>query len=267
MKKEILRQRAESQQKQILNTLQAILRELVVARCEPLGLQAYGFRAFSQCDEDGIIAEIFRRIGTTNKRFIEFGVGDGRVNNTILPLLQGWHGAWIEASADHLALAAGRFKQYPLETVNALVTTKNADALVTGLSGGELDLLSIDVDGNDYWLWKAIKSTSARVVVIEYNAVFPPCMRKTVAYDPEFAWDGTTYFGASLGALEALGREKNYSLVGCSSSGVNAFFVRSDLVSGKFAQPYTAAEHYQPARYALSEWSGYPPGKGAWIDV
>jgi hypothetical protein len=231
-------------------------------------LLAFGAKSFCQCDEDGILAEIFKRIGTTTKRFIEFGVGDARVNNTILLLLQGWSGAWIDSSADHLTLAVQRFKGFPIEALHSFVTIDNADALITKLSKGDLDLLSIDVDGNDYWLWKAITTVRPRVVVIEYNAIFPPEMRKTIAYNEQFVWNADTYFGASLGALEALGREKQYSLVGCSSSGVNAFFVRSDCgVDDKFAGPFTAQNHYEPARYILGEWSGYPVGSGRWVAV
>jgi hypothetical protein len=103
-------------------------------------------------------------------------------------------------------------------------------------------------------------------VVIEYNASWPPHIRKTVAQAPR-GWDGTNYYGASLGALEALGREKGYCLVGCSLSGVNAFFVREDLVGDGFCPPFTAENHYEPPRYYMNSPIGHPPGIGPWVDV
>jgi hypothetical protein len=97
----------------------------------------------------------------------------------------------------------------------------------------EFDLLSIDVDGNDFWIWKAI-GRRPRVVVVEYNAAFGPGDSRAIVYDRDFRWDGTEYFGASLLALARLGREKGYDLVACDSRGVNAFFVRADAAAGRF---------------------------------
>jgi len=94
------------------------------------------------------------------------------------------------------------------------------------------DLLSIDIDFNDYWVWKAITDYQPRVVVIEYNSALPPTESKVVQYDPEAMWDGTNYFGASLLALEKLGSLKEYTLLGCDSMGVNAFFCKSELIGG-----------------------------------
>jgi len=94
------------------------------------------------------------------------------------------------------------------------------------------DLLSIDIDYNDYWVWNAIVDYFPRVVVIEYNSSIPPTESRVVPYDPNAKWDGTNYFGASLLALTNLGLSKGYDLVGCDSRGVNAFFVKSDLIKG-----------------------------------
>lgn len=112
----------------------------------------------------------------------------------------------------------------------------------------EFDLLSIDVDGNDYWIWRAIEGYSARVVVIEYNSSISPDESKTIPYDPEFRWDGTNYFGASLLALTKLGRVKGYTLVGCDSRGVNAFFLRDDTVGDRFSMR-SLAELYSAPGY------------------
>jgi hypothetical protein len=235
---------------------------------EPKRLLSSGYKVYSQNDEDGIIAEIFRRIGTTSRRFIEFGVQDGLESNSTFLLLQGWNGVWLEGSPACAAEARKLFKGYAIKIMETFVTAENADAVIAGATGdGGLDLLSIDIDSNEYWVWKAITSVRPRVVVIEYNATLPPFMRKTISYNPGFVWDGSNYSGASLGALAALGEEKGYALVGCCAAGVNAFFVRSDLAGDKFCAPFTAANHYEPPRYYLAGSSGHRPGMGPWIDV
>ena len=108
------------------------------------------------------------------------------------------------------------------------------------------DLLSIDVDRNTYYIWRALRERRPRVVVVEYNATFPPSDEWVVAYDPAKGWNSSSYFGASLKSYELLGRELGYTLVGCGLAGTNAFFVRSDLVTDRFEPPFTAEHHYEP---------------------
>lgn len=238
---------------------------------EPLRLTRFGRKAYSQNDEDGIILEIFRRIGERDRRFVEFGVQTGAECNTALLLMAGWSGLWLEGSGRYVrearrihrpALDEGR-----LTVRETMVTAENIDALISEWAGGpgEIDLLSIDIDGNDYWVWQAIETVRPRVVAIEYNAVYPPPVEFVVAYDPAAAWDHTNYHGASLSALEALGARKGYALVGCSLAGANAFFVREDELTGakgkaRFHAPFTAAEHYEPPRHELA---GLPTGHPA----
>src|SRR5437899_5328325 len=137
-----------------------------------------------------------------------------------------------------------------LQSQEAFLTLANINELVerSGLEK-ELDLLSIDIDGNDYWIWEAIDGIQPRVVVIEYNALFRPPHKVVQEYEAEHRWGGTNYFGASLKALEELGERKGYHLVGCSFSGANAFFVRHDLTEDRFSAPFTAEHHYRPPRY------------------
>jgi len=234
---------------------------------DPLRLTRWGSKTYSQGSEDGMIAEIFKRIGTTSKRFLEFGIEDGLECNSALLLLEGWTGVWIEGSASLAKQAQSYFKGYPVEIAHSLVTVENADALISRLTGEvELDLLSIDIDSLDYWVWEAIRSVRPRVVVIEYNASFPPHLQKTVACDPNFVWTGTNYFGASLGALASLGEKKGYRLVGCTPEGVNAFFVREDLTANHFCSPFTAENHYEPPRYAMAGSFGHRAGMGTWVN-
>jgi len=235
---------------------------------EPLRLLSAGYKVFSQNQEDGMIAEVFRRIGTASRRFIEFGVEDGLECNSAFLLTQGWSGAWIEGSQANADKARAAFAAYQVEVVGRYITVDNADQMISELARGEeLDLLSIDIDTIDYWIWQAIRTVKPRLVVIEYNASWPPFIRKTVANDPNMVWDGTNFSGASLGALAALGREKGYALVGCSLSGVNAFFVREDLVGDAFCAPFTAENHYEPPRFELTGSVGHRAGMGRWVDV
>lgn len=222
----------------------------------------YGHQVYSQYGEDGMITEIFRRIGTTSRYFVEFGVQNGLECNTLYRLVCGWSGSWIEGDAEAISQIqttfATQIKEGQLGVKHAFITTENIESLLTGLKvPAEFDLLSIDIDGNDYWVWKAIQCFRPRVVVIEYNSMFPPDCLWVRRYAPDACWQGGSYFGASLKSLELLGREKGYSLVGCSFAGTNAFFVRSDLCAGQFLEPYSAENHYEPSRYFLRTESGH----------
>jgi hypothetical protein len=194
-------------------------------RGEPISdLGVFDERVYSQNNEDGALAAIFAAIGTTNRYFVEFGVEDGIVCNTRLLKRRGWTGLQMDP----------RENNNP-EVVRAFVTSENINSLLKDNGVPEnFDLLSIDIDGNDFWVWKAISDFHPRVVVIEYNACIPPNESRAISYDPAFRWDGTDYFGASLLALSRLGSEKGYVLVGCESEGVNAFFVHKSLVNGHF---------------------------------
>lgn len=181
----------------------------------------------SQNGEDGIIEAIFAKVGTTNRYFVEFGSGDTHECNTLyLSRWKGWKGLWMDAM---YLDKRGRVKQ-------ERITAENIQALFEKYQVPNVfDLLSIDIDGNDYWAWKAITAYEPRVVVIEYNATVPPHESKTIPYDPNYMWDGATnYFGASVLALKKLGEQKGYVLVGCDNSGTNAFFVHQSLVKDRF---------------------------------
>lgn len=228
-------------------------------------LNKHEFQAFSQYGEDGIIREIFNRIGTTNKYFIEFGVENGYECNSLNLLYKQWSGLWIEGSKEYCDEIATRFSDLiqkgQLTIKNNFITAENIEAIFKSANvPQELDLLSIDIDYNDYYVWQAIKNYNPRVVVIEFNAVYDTDTEFVVPYNAERVWDKTSYFGASLLSLEKLGLQKGYNLVGCSFSGANAFFVRQDLVGDKFEAPFTAANHYEPVRFFLYHKNGHPRG-------
>jgi hypothetical protein len=213
------------------------------------------FQVSSQNGEDGIIHEIFRRIGTTDKVFVEIGVGTGTENNTAFLLSTGWSGYWIDGSDGFLSALNNRndVTNDGLKWLVAFVTKENASQLLQQLGAPrELDFMSLDVDQNTFYVWDGLRDYRPRVVVVEYNAALPPDVDWKVHYSADRTWDGSQNFGASLKAFEKLGSELDYSLVGCDLVGANAFFVRNDLVSDKFAAPFTAENHYEPPRYSLS---------------
>ena len=243
---------------------EALVAQLVeTRRDDSRRLTSFGGQVFSQGEEDGILSEIFRRVGVTNRMFAECGVGDGLENNTAYPLLRGWSGYWFEADSGLREEIARTFRR-PLSegrlTVAAEFLTKESVAGAFARHGvpTEFDLLSLDIDRNTSHLWRGLKAFRPRVVVAEYNASIPASDAWEIEYDPNATWNGSVYFGASLKAFELLGREMGYSLVGCTLTGVNAFFVRDDLISGQFAEPFTAEYHYEPPRYYLIRGSGHP---------
>lgn len=230
---------------------------------DPRALARHERQVFSEYGEDGVIAEIFRRVGVEARTFLEIGVGNGLQNNTAFLLHQGWKGWWVDGNQR----AYGQIQQHlrdpiregRLKTLCHFVTAENVVELLREQAvPPSLDLLSIDIDRNTYWIWKALGQLSARAVVVEYNATMPPDVDWKVDYDPKLQWNRTFHYGASLKAFERLGREQGYQLVGCSLSGVNAFFVRADLCGEKFQSPFTSEEHYEPPRYFLSRREGPP---------
>jgi hypothetical protein len=201
-------------------------------------LAAHERRISSQNGEDGILSAIFTAIGVTNRYFVEFGCEDATECNTAHLLKLGWQG---------LLMDPGGISRNPLTMVRKeFITAGNVAALFRKYGVPEaFDLLSIDIDGNDYWVWRAIPHRP-RVVVIEYNAHVPPSERSSIVYDPAFKWSGTDYYGASLRALAELGTSKGYTLVYCDRTGVNAFFISTDALPQDFLPPSVEAVHRPP---------------------
>jgi len=220
-------------------------------------LASYGFKVYSQFDEDGIINEIFKRIGTTNKIFVEFGVGEGTENNTIHLLIQGWTGLWIEGSSKFVSQINNIFHDFILNNklivVNSFITTDNIDKIISeNIQTKEIDLLSIDIDGNDSHILSEIKSINPRVIVLEYNAKFGPILKYCMNYNENYIWEKSDNFGASLKHFELQLSNLGYNCVGCNIAGTNAFFVKKDLVTEeKFYPPFTSENHFNFARYEL----------------
>jgi hypothetical protein len=209
-----------------------------VAQLPPTALPESEFRVFSQFGEDGIIQWLLRRVPIASRVFVEFGVQNYTESNTRFLLLNDhWRGLVLDGSPAHVAYIHSDpiYGRYPLAAQCAFITRENINALISasGLAG-DIGLLSVDIDGNDYWVWEAITVVSPRIVVCEYNGLFGPTRNVSIPYDPAFrrerAHHSLVYFGASLGALTRLATARGYSLVGCTSAGNNAFFVRNDVL-------------------------------------
>lgn len=191
-------------------------------------INRHEMKRYSQNGEDGILLYLFSHVGTDARTVLEMACGDGaECMAANLALSFGWGGLLIEGDPEKAASAQRLYAGRPdVEVRQQWLTTETLPDLA------DVDLLSIDVDGNDYWLWAEMPARP-RVVVIEYNASFGPERSVTIPYDPTFdrkerhrsGW----YHGASLTALAALGDRLGYALVGCDSRGVNAFFVRRDV--------------------------------------
>ena len=226
------------------NAAFSMLREYpsLMAESDEYSLTPYEFKVYSQNGEDGVLGWIFSTIGVHDYRFVEFGIEDGReCLSALLSLHCGWRGLLMDCDEDSVRAARGYYGNRLLghaERVaieHAFVTRDNINGLLedAGMKG-EIDLLVIDIDGNDYWVWEAVEVIQPRVVVIEYNASFGSDQPVTIPYEANFdrmaAHPSGFYHGASLVAMEFLGGRKGYGLVGCESNGVNAFFVRRDLI-------------------------------------
>jgi hypothetical protein len=231
---------------------------------DPKSLVPFSAKMYSQNGEDGIIQEIFQRIGTTNKIFVEFGIGNGLENNTLALLFSDWKGLWIEGSSKSVKNIHKHFASListkQLQISHSFITKENIDDIISNhIKESEIDLLSIDIDGNDYHVLNAIQSISPRVIVLEYNPKFLPPVEYCMEYDVNHMWDYSDQFGASLKSFEKLLSKKGYSLVGCDLVGSNAFFVQNELKEDHFISDCSAEFHYEPARYHLIEsCSGHP---------
>lgn len=227
-------------------------------------LNQHELSVYSQNGEDGILLYLFALVGVQTRRFVEFGIGNGRQCNTAnLALNFGWSGLLMEADRQQAAAAQAFYQQQlgpgqtAVQIIPARVTAENINDLLTKYLAAhpinsDIDLLSIDIDGNDYWVWQAIHVVQPVVVVIEYNPTFGREAALTIPYDPTFnrftSHPTGFYHGASLAALARCGQKKGYVLVGCDSSGTNAFLVRQDKAAGKITA-IPPAEAYFPGYY------------------
>lgn len=211
-----------------------------VCNAKYTNIQAAEFKVFSQFGEDGIIQYLIHTIPIPNRTFVELGVGSYEESNTRFLLMHdNWKGLIVDAGTEHveyLNSEKGKYLLYAheLTAVSAFLTTNTVNKLLRDAKvTGDIGLLSIDIDGMDYWIFESISAISPRIVIIEYNSTFGPKATVTVPYAKAFnrtrAHYSNLYFGASLQALCILAKKKGYVFVGSNSAGNNAFFVRKDV--------------------------------------
>ena len=231
----------------------------LVAEATPDNPACAGFKVYSQTDEDGVIEEIFRRIGG-GRTFFEIGVQTGIECNSLYLLLKGWRGSWVEGSTRYVEAigAAIGGTEFPgcFQAINSFVTRGNVvelyDRARRFVGEEEIDFFSLDIDGNDLHMMDALLTSGARprVVCIEYHGKFPPPLALTIRYADDHVWDETDYMGSSLQAFADLFARFDYRLVACNIPGINAFFVRGDLAPA--FPDHSVAQLYQPYRHYLS---------------
>jgi hypothetical protein len=216
------------------------------------------FSVFSQFGDDGIIQWLIHRLSGLNETFVEFGVGAYQEANTRFLLLNdNWRGLVMDSSSRNIdAIKSDEISwRHDLQSKCAFATAENIDQLLLDHGfEGDIGLLHIDIDGNDYWVWRGLTAVRPAIAIIEYNSVFGAERAITIPYDPKFSRGESTgnmyYFGASLPALCDLARSKGYDFVGSNSVGNNAYFVRSELQHG--LKPLTTADGYVISKFADS---------------
>ena len=199
-------------------------------------LRAVEFKVFSQFGDDGIIQYLIHRLAPLPDSFVEFGVENYRESNTRFLLLNdNWRGLVLDGDQNCIRQIQNDeiYWRHTLTAKCAWVTRDNINELLREVGfSDEIGLLSIDIDGNDYWIWEKLDAVDPAIVIAEYNSIFGPDLIVTIPYDPNFARHKAHYsgqfWGASLSALTLLATRKGYSLVGCNSAGNNAYFVRKD---------------------------------------
>lgn len=217
------------------------------------GLQHYEYSWLSQNGEDGILRYLFEEIGFESRIFVEFGFGAQQCNALRLMIHEKFGGLMMDGSAeqcDHFNRAAQAMNIPNVQAVCTFIDLENLESLISenGIPR-EIDFLSVDVNGNDYWFWEKLEVVSPRVACIEYNAGMGPSWSCTIPYSADFeryaAHPSGFFAGASLKALETLGQKKGYRLVGCDATGTNSFFLRDDIVAPNIPT-LTAQEAFKP---------------------
>lgn len=226
-------------------------------RSPPVKLQDAEFKVFSQYGEDGILQHLIRETGITRKEtaFVEFGVQDYSESNTRFLLMNDhWRGLIIDGSKQHMDSVRNHdiYWRHDLTAVDAWIERDNINQLI-GDSGfsGDIGILSVDIDGNDYWVWERIEVVNPVIVVVEWNSVFGQVHAISVPYDPVFQREKAHYsnlfWGASIAAFAHLAAHKGYALLGSNTVGNNLFFVRNDRL-GRLT-PLSVAEAYVESRF------------------
>ncbi len=227
-------------------------------RQEIISLQQVEFQVFSQWGDDGIIQYLINKIDIPNKTFIEFGVENYKESNTRFLLINNnWSGLVIDGSKEHIDYIKKDMISwaFDIHAKHAFITKENINGILQDfLDKGynkEIGILSVDIDGNDYWVWDEIKVVDPVIVITEYNAVFGKNNSWTIPYKHDFfrldAHKSYQYWGASLNAFCSLADKKGYYFIGCNNNGNNAYFIRKDKIGN--LKPISAEEGYVESKF------------------
>ncbi len=216
-------------------------------------------KVFSQWGEDGIIQFLISKVPIERAIFVEFGIGSySECNTRFLLKNNNWSGLVIDGSSTYIQ----RLKrdplcwQYNLQCECAFIRKDNINQIISGNNiTGDIGILSIDIDGNDYWIWQVIDCIQPRIVICEYNSLFGDKRSVSTLYDDQFDINkihfSGLYWGASIGAFNYLAQQKGYSLVGSNTAGNNIFFVRNDVVGD--IPTYTPQKAYVKSQFKISK--------------
>jgi len=233
-----------------------ILINQIKRKKKPTNLSEIEFKIFSQFGDDGIIQYIINNLNIEkkNKTFIEFGVENYQESNTRFLLMNdNWDGLIMDGSKKNMEYVKSQphYWQHKILALDKFINIKNINNLIkdNGFSG-EIGLLSIDLDGNDYWIWKEINTIKPIIVIAEYNGIFGNELPLSIPYDENFirskAHYSNLYWGCSLKALDYMAKKKGYSFFGCNSSGNNAYFIRDDYLSENISKISTDDGYVDP---------------------
>lgn len=220
-----------------LDTIKCLMAQnLIKKNVELENIHEAEFKVFSQWGDDGIIQYLINNISITNKVFVEFGVENYTEANTRFLLMNNnWSGLVIDGSEENIEYVKNDdiYWKYNLTAKHSFVTAENINDLIKNENiSGNIGILHVDIDGNDYWIWKTINVVDADIVIVEYNSVFGSKRPITIPYDASFirtkAHYSNLYYGTSLTSIYDLAKEKGYVFVGCNSAGNNAYFVKKE---------------------------------------
>lgn len=228
----------EGRLRQVERNVQALVRHEYLDQAAlpfPQNVLAQRFHDLSQNEEDGITLALVKLVGAPTRRFVELGAGTNGGNSGFLAASCGWTGLMVDGSPARAKRLVARFGRFGVRALSAWITVDNVNQLVIDSDvRGEIDLFSLDIDGNDYWVWRQLDACSPRIAILEFNPAFGSTRAVTVRYDATFdraKFKAVTpvFYGASLAALERLGLEKGYRLILVEPRGVNAYFLRDDV--------------------------------------
>ena len=245
------------------------IRELLLSHQQNLAktnsknpINKYGKKVFSQTDEDGITLEILKRIDCLNKgNFIEFGVGNGTENNTLILKALGWKGIWV--GNQELVINYKNSKNFSYQK-NFVDLNNIVDLIKKGLNeiGEEkVDVISLDLDGNDYYFLKKIieNNYKPKLFIVEYNAKLAPPIKWQIEYKNDHKWNGDDYFGASLTTYNNFFEHNGYKLICCNAhTGANAFFIKQEYMNLFQEIPKSIDDIYMAPKYLLNNGTGFP---------